>query len=199
MKGWIEGNERAAGSGAAAKQRDVSFEIVSFYDRVNLQQRLWPYGINYNCSKEARSCTFDLRVKHRSASVRTLPPASSTTFMVSWPHAWFYGTTLTQGSVLCPGTLKVTIWGWGKSWLWVVKVQFGSKQALVLPWGDSLPSVSKLTMLQLVWLHGHKYTAPPSTMSGWLVLALGAPIKILKLSRKEEIIGGLQLTASYFG
>lgn len=48
-----------------------------------MQQRLGPHGINYNCSKEARSCTFDLRVKHRSASVRTLPPASSTTFMAT--------------------------------------------------------------------------------------------------------------------
>lgn len=53
-------------------------------------------------------------------------------------------------------------------------------------------------MLQLVWLQGHKYTAPASMMSGWLVLALGAPIKILKLSRKEEIIGRLLLTAPYF-
>lgn len=52
---------------------------------------------------------------------------------------------------------------------------------------DSLPSVSKLTMLQLVWLQGHKYTAPPSMTSGWLVLAFGAPIKTLKLDgRKEE-------------
>lgn len=77
--GWIR---------SCRRQRDVSVESVSFYDTADLQQRLWPYGISYYCSKEARSCTFDLRVKHRSASVRTLPPAS---FMDSWTHAWFYG------------------------------------------------------------------------------------------------------------
>lgn len=41
-------------------------------------------------------------------------------------------------------------------------------------------------MLQLVWLQGHKYTAPPSVMSGWLVLAFGAPIKILILDSKKK-------------
>ena len=46
-------------------------------------------------------------------------------------------------------------------------------------------------MLQLVRLQGHKYTAPPSMTSGWLVLAFGAPIKTLKLDgRKEEVTGG---------
>lgn len=44
-------------------------------------------------------------------------------------------------------------------------------------------------MLQLAWLQGHKYTAPPSVMPGWLVFAFGAPIKILILdSRKENKI-----------
>lgn len=53
-------------------------------------------------------------------------------------------------------------------------------------------------MVQLAWLQGHRYTAPPSMMSGWLVLAFGAPIKILKLKAgKEEITGSLQLPPSY--
>lgn len=51
---------------------------------------------------------------------------------------------------------------------------------------ETLPCLSKLTMLQLAWLQGHKYTAPPSVMLGWLVLAFGAPIKILILDGREE-------------
>lgn len=40
-------------------------------------------------------------------------------------------------------------------------------------------------MVQLVWLQGHKYTAPPSVMSGWLVLAFGAPTKTLMLGLEK--------------
>lgn len=41
-------------------------------------------------------------------------------------------------------------------------------------------------MLQLASLQGHRNTAPPSVMSGWLVLAFGAPIKILMLDSREK-------------
>lgn len=40
-------------------------------------------------------------------------------------------------------------------------------------------------MLQFVCLQGHKYTAPPSVTLGWLVLAFGAPIKILILDNRK--------------
>lgn len=41
-------------------------------------------------------------------------------------------------------------------------------------------------MVQLFWLHGHMYTAPPSVTLGWLVLAFGAPIKMLMLEQQER-------------
>lgn len=50
----------------------------------------------------------------------------------------------------------------------------------------TLPCLSKSIMLQLAWLQGHKYTAPPSVTSGWLVLAFGAPIKMRILDSRKE-------------
>lgn len=105
-------------------------------------------------------------------------------------------TVLLKVPLLCPGALRAT------RRMRVGKIPTpGSdgRSPAIRFYPDSLPSGSKLTMLQLVWLQGHKYTAPPSMMWGWLVLAFGAPIKTLKLdSRKEEITGSLQLSASHF-
>lgn len=51
---------------------------------------------------------------------------------------------------------------------------------------SSSPCLSKSITVQLAWLQEHRYTAPPSLTSGWLVLAFGAPIKTLQKDKERE-------------
>lgn len=78
IKGWIQGKERASGSGAAATQRDVSLESVLFYDAEGCDHM----GVGITVQRRQGAALLTWGVKHRRASVKTLPAASSATFMV---------------------------------------------------------------------------------------------------------------------